>query len=263
MKKKCRYGWKPDLPSPKDHLFKLTAPVGPLPFVDITKTPGVVLPSMKNQGNLGCCTGFGIGDYMEFLVMNKHAQNPCSEQMPFSQLFIYYNERVTEGSVSSDSGAQIRDGIDAVAHLGVCVEQKWPYSDGSSKFRRKPTKTAYADALKFKAVERKRVDNTDKAAVVQTLVEGFPLVFGFTVFESFESDPEVEKTGIVPMPGPNESILGGHCVTLWGYDPATDRYKCKNSWGPDWGDKGWFYLPAGIVNNNQMADDFWRINTIL
>jgi hypothetical protein len=43
-----------------------------------------------------------------------------------SRLFIYYNERVIEGTVAHDAGAQIRDGIKAVAKLGAPPEdERW------------------------------------------------------------------------------------------------------------------------------------------
>ena len=65
------------------------------------------------------------------------------------------------------------------------------------------------------------------------LAQGYPFVFGFTVYDSFES-PEVAQTGVVPMPAPGEAGLGGHCVVAVGYDDSTRRFVIRNSWGPSW-----------------------------
>src|SRR5207249_6396066 len=74
------------------------------------------------------------------------------------------------------------------------------------------------------------------------LADGYPFVFGFTVYETFESD-RVAKTGVVPMPKPREKVLGGHAVLAVGYDDAKRRFLVRNSWGTGWGTKGYFTMP--------------------
>jgi C1A family cysteine protease len=96
----------------------------------------------------------------------------------------------------------------------------------------------------------------------KTLAAGFPFVVGFAVYESFESNA-VEKTGTVPMPDVNnEELLGGHAVLCVGYDNSTSRYILRNSWGPNWGNKGYFTLPYAYLEDNDLADDFWVIKLI-
>ena len=90
------------------------------------------------------------------------------------------------------------------------------------------------------------------------LASGFPFVFGFTVYESFESDA-VAQTGCVPMPGPDESTLGGHAVMAVGYSDASQRFLVRNSWGPSWGIHGYFTIPYAYLSNSDLADDFWTI----
>lgn len=65
-----------------------------------------------------------------------------------------------------------------------------------------------------------------------TLSLGFPFVFGFSVYESFEGE-EVTKTGIVPIPKPDEHLLGGHV----GYIKSSKQFIIRNSWGKTLGDK--------------------------
>ncbi len=92
---------------------------------------------------------------------------------------------------------------------------------------------------------------------------GFPVIFGFTVYTSFES-LIVENTGVVPMPKNTEGILGGHCVVMVGYDDSTQRFICANSWGTGWGinGTGYFSIPYLYLVNPRLAADFWTIKSV-
>ncbi len=99
-----------------------------------------------------------------------------------------------EGTVGSDAGAQIRDGIKSVASQGDCPEAEWPYDDTpagpdgvfppNARARMQPPASIYADAVKHKAVKYQSVDQnlTDMKGC---LSDGYPFVFGFTVYQSF------------------------------------------------------------------------------
>ena len=239
-----KYGWRPELPDHRDLLFASPAPDAGPASVDLEST----LPPVYDQGQLGSCTANGIGGLVEFVEMVQHE----GERTP-SRLFIYYGERVIEGSVSQDSGAQIRDGMKVVAKLGAPPESLWPYD--IAKFAQQPPAAAYAAAKHHVAVAYKRVAQTTEA-LKAALAAGHPVVFGFTVYESFES-AEVAQTGVLNMPTHGESVVGGHCVVLVGYDDATQRFKVRNSWGEGWGQRGHFTMPYGYVTSRSLASDFW------
>jgi C1A family cysteine protease len=93
------------------------------------------------------------------------------------------------------------------------------------------------------------------------LASGYPFVFGFSVYESFES-PEVLDTGVVPMPSDGEAQLGGHAVLAVGYDDATARFIIRNSWGTSWGDGGYGYMPYAYLTDSDLAADFWTIRVV-
>lgn len=253
---KRNYGWIPDLPDARDLPYKLRA-VTPLKSVDLRLSN--IMPAIVDQGSLGSCTGNAWAYHILFNLLNKHSVNKDIAE-PLSRLFIYYQERVIEGTVNQDFGAFIRDGIKSIANVGVCYEKTWPYK--ISKFKTKPTKKAYLEALKFKAVKYEYIDNTDKGAIVNCLLSGFPVVHGFTVYKSFESDI-VTKTGIAPMPDKSESVAGGHSTTIVGYEAETDDFICANSWGTSWGQKGYYTIPAAYLTNLNLADDFWTCTLVL
>jgi C1A family cysteine protease len=176
-----------------------------------------------------------------------------------SRLFIYYNERVMEGTVNSDPGAQIRDGVKSVSDLGVCPETEWPYD--INKFANAPSKQCFTDAKKCQAVGYQRLDSTNLNQLKGCIASGFPFVFGFTVYDAFESD-DVAKSGILNMPAPKEKVQGGHAVLAVGYDDAAQRFTVRNSWGKDWGMKGYFTIPYSYLTTTDLADDFWTIRIL-
>lgn len=215
-----------------------------------------------NQYSLGSCTANSIAFAYAF---DELKQGNKEVFMP-SRLFIYYNERLMEGTIHTDSGAQIRDGIKSLNKYGVCDEHHWIYDP--SKFADEPPKEIYDEAKLAKAIQYAAIDfsqdKTNDDRVVQmkkSLQSGFPFVFGFEVYQSFES-PEVAKTGMMPMPKEGEKILGGHAVCAVGFDDTKKCFIVKNSWGANWGDHSYFYMPYEFISDPKMASDFWVIQQI-
>jgi len=241
------------------------------PYADI-KPRAVRLPKnvdlrpstskVEDQKQIGSCTANALVGALEFLEI-KSGGPPTD----LSRLFVYYNERVIEGTVGSDSGAYIRDGIKTLVAQGVCPEKSWPYiatpADPATGIfppgappAQKPSAACYAAALAHRVSSYSRIDTTLEMRTC--LASGYPFVFGFTVYESFES-PAVAKTGVLDLPGPKEKNVGGHSVLAVGYDDATERFLVRNSWGSDWGQKGHFTIPYAYLANRNLAADFWTI----
>lgn len=241
------YGWIPDLPDQRDFLFSavyVKPPVLPA-SIDLRATCSPV----EDQKKLGSCTANSLVGALEFLERK--------DDVPFedlSRLFVYYNERAIEHTISSDSGAMLRDGIKTLAKQGVCTEKKWPYV--ISHFKDKPTKTCYTEAAAHVITSYQRVQTLDDMR--SCLAAGYPFVFGFTVYESFES-PEVARTGIMPMPAAKEKVMGGHAVVAVGYNDADKRIIARNSWGTGWGQQGYFTIPYEYLTNSKLASDMWTI----
>jgi len=256
------YGWKPDLPDHRDFLFATPPATAAALPTNVDLRPKC--PPVYDQGQLGSCTANAIAGAIEF----DQIKQGLTEFTP-SRLFIYYNERVLENtSPSVDSGAQIRDGIKSVASLGACTEALWPYSDQNTDpapcptcpFAQKPSAACYTQGKQHKIKTYQRLNSAVVNTLKGCLAGGYPFVFGFTVYESFESQT-VANTGVVPMPGPGEKVVGGHAVVAVGYDDATQRFIVRNSWGNQWGMQGYCTMPYGYLTDTNLADDFWTIQT--
>lgn len=246
------YGWTRDLPDNRDHLYVAS------PQILANLPPSVDLrpqcPPVYDQGQLGSCTSNAIAGAVEFDLIKEQQKRIF---VP-SRLFLYYNERVMEGTQDTDSGAEIRDGIKSVASQGDCPEDLWPYD--ISKFAVKPPAQCYQSAKQYEAVKYQRLQQ-DLNQLKGCLASGYPFVFGFTVYSSFESQ-QVATTGHASMPQPGEEVVGGHAVVAVGFDDSQQWFLVRNSWGTSWGMNGYFTMPYTYLLDQNLSSDFWTISVV-
>lgn len=241
-------GWRPELPDQRDFRF-VERPVGLPAEVDLRSQ----LPPVYDQGQLGSCTANAIAVHLDF---NRQKQG--EDFITPSRLFVYYNERVIEKSVESDAGATIRDSVKAIVKYGAPREHAWPYK--VTKFAEKPPETAFKQAVKYEAVSYYKLGRS-LSALQNCLALGFPFVIGFTVYDSFY---DIGADGLMKIPGGSEAVQGGHAVCVVGYKPINGKlhFIVRNSWGRDWADKGYFYMPSDYLMNPQLSSDFWTLRQV-
>jgi C1A family cysteine protease len=244
------YGCRRDTKDARDKLLSTRKQKPPDSF-DLREN----CPPVMDQGQLGSCTAHGITSALRYLLLANGKPD-----VPLARLQLYYDERVVEGGVNDDTGAEIRDGIKCAAKIGVAHEDLWPYD--IALFRSKPSDPVYADALQFEALvyERVKVSTIEIKRVIA--FHKVPVVVGVSLFDSFESD-EVARTGVVPMPDlTKEQMIGGHCIYVVGYGQKKRHFTLRNSWNTDWGDNGDFYLPEHYLGSTKFGSDYWAINTL-
>ncbi|MBF8455957.1 C1 family peptidase [Kaistella sp. G5-32] len=244
------FGWIPDVPDQRDLMY--SAPLSVMKSMTSKINLRSMCPPVYDQGQLGSCTANGLGAAFQFGQMKQKLKSFTP-----SRLFLYYNERVMINTVNSDSGAFIRDGIKSLNTDGVCSETLLTYN--IAKFTKKPSLKCYSAAHKNTIQSYMRLNNSSLFQLQSCLSDGYPFVFGFTVYESFRT---IGKDGIMPMPTSTEARLGGHCVMAVGYDDSKQLFIVRNSWGESWADKGYFYMPYAFITNNHLCDDFWTIRLL-
>lgn len=253
-----RLGWRPDYQDPRDVAMKFaTSLVDSLPATN-PRFPDF-LPPIWDQGRLGSCTAHGVLRLASFAA----AKAGLKPEM-LSRLQLYYDERALEGTIKSDAGAQIRSGIRTLVKKGVALESLWKYDDDPSDhapWEQRPPSSVYANALSHQGLRY------DPVVPLQTQVKaalrsGFPVVFGFPVFESMFTS-EVEHTGNVASPiGRRDKPVGGHCGVFNGFwDDTKQRIGWDGSWGDLWGDRGRGTLSYWYFQNG-MISDCWVLYSI-
>lgn len=266
-------GWLPDYPDFRDYTeeHEKVAPMakslgisGPLKSelsesVDLREWCSPV----EDQLSIGSCTaqaGAGVVEYYENRAFGKYIN--------VSRLFLY---KVTRNllHLTGDTGAFLRSTMAALALFGVPPEEYWPYI--VEDYEKEPSAFCYSFAENYKSTRYVRLDppgisrDALLARIKKCLAAGIPSMFGFTVFSSIS---RAKKNGEIPFPCDKERILGGHAIVAVGYDDAKeiDNPRChlrttgalliRNSWGTDWGDDGYGWLPYDYVLKG-LATDWW------
>ncbi len=212
-------------------------------------------PPIMDQGDLGTCVENGGTGALRWHIRKMAGKSDD----PLSRLYAYFRVRELEGTIDEDAGGEIRNFIKIVKKFGIPHEVDWPYD--VAKFKQSPPSGLEDRTQLFGSLQYERVPVTAhdlKAA----LAGGFPVVIGITLFDSFESDA-VEKTGLVPMPEPNEEEVGGHCMCAVGYGQKPGTFTVANSWSWDWGDKGFCFIPEAYLGSSKYGSDYWVIKNVV
>jgi C1A family cysteine protease len=274
------FGWQRELPSIKDYTQEHNT-VKPL-LATVKGTGSVNAPvtlslnvdlrawfsPIENQLGLGSCTanaGVGLLEYYERRAFGKH--------IDASRLFLYKTTRNLL-KWTGDTGAYLRSTLEAIALFGVPPEEYWPYD--IEKFDIEPSAFLYAFAENYQALNYYRLDppGTPKAVLLMAikinLMVGLPSFFGFTVYSSY-NQASVDNKGAIPFPVNTDKVVGGHALVVAGYNDSvvikntsadglatTGAFLIRNSWGTDWGDVGYGWLPYEYVLKG-LAVDWWAL----
>jgi C1A family cysteine protease len=220
---------------------------------------------IEDQGALGSCTanaGVALYEYFERRAFGRY--------IDASRLFLYKATRNLLGW-EGDSGAFLRSTMAAMALFGVPPEKYWPYK--VNDFDVEPSAFLYSYAQNYQALMYYRLDGVGVTKpnllekIKDHLRNGLPLIFGFTCYSSID----LADDGKIPFPDKEENVVGGHAVMAVGFDddkkivnPGNKDMETKgailirNSWGVEWGEKGYGWLPYEYILQG-IADDWWSM----
>lgn len=242
-------GWRKDRLDHRDSIFRLQVPTHTV--IDETVDYNLAsLPAMQfpiyNQGQTGSCVANATARNVEYLLRSQGVFD-----FHPSRMFIYWCARAAIGEQNLDNGCEIRDAFNTITAFGVPQESAWNFNKAILK--KKPTQLAFKLAADHKALTRQSVPQK-LSHLLHVLSHRLPIVFGASVFDSW-NDPG--ETGRIPLPMPGEKPSGGHATLITGWHAKTKSFMFVNSWGMEWGERGYGYLPADYVLNPDLCSDFW------
>lgn len=247
--------WEADVPDARDHAFQAPAVDCPAQ-VDLRP----YCPPVFDQGaRIGSCTANAVCNAFRFSLMRQARESAMAlpAYQP-SRLFLHYNARAMAGTQMQNKGAQIRDAMKSVAKHGICRESSWPYR--THRYASRPPQPAYEQALAYQSIAYQRLHH-QLDEIKLCLAQGFPVVFGMTVYSAFDS-AQMHSRGVLNLPKKDEEKVGGHAVLLVGYKETSRRFIVMNSWGGTWGQQGYFTMPYDYLLNPKLARDFWTLRTV-
>ena len=217
------------------------------------------LGPVRDQGQSGSCTGQSGAGWLDWLYTAFTAAFPTkvSGTVEFSALFLYAMERMKNGTFPADDGSDSRTLFQVLNQTGLCLDTQDPFVDTAIAAVPKPAMSIAAAPFKIGAYHRVLFD-AGLATARSVLASGYCRTIGIPVYQAIQSD-EVAETGILPIPGPNETPVGGHELLVYGYEDAKAWELVRNSWGASWGLAGNLMIPYGYydaVGGNDTCDSW-------
>ncbi len=213
------------------------------------------MTKVEEQVGNSCVANAFVGAY-EYL-----AKRDLGESGDVSRLFVYYNARSLTGCQDEDGGTQMYCAIKSLIEYGACCEEFWPNDE--ELLCQEPNTTAYEQAEYYKIVESEMLE-TDLNVWRHTLAEGYPIAFALNTFQSF--DEATKNRGRVPLPKKSDNVRethGWHAMLCVGYSDKDQMFIVRNSWGTEWGDRGYCYIPYDyVIHQDYNAHDSWIIKSV-
>lgn len=232
LTKTIRLNTKPSKKDTNDFVYKSTNANIPM-SVDLREYDSKV----EDQGNLGSCTANAITSAYEIMINiidpTYHAE--------LSRLYVYYHSRLFSDELDQDSGSYIRDGLKSIKHYGVCTEDLWPYL--IENYTNQPRPKCYLDASKRRITEYNILYSNYE--IKEILASKRPVVVCIELYNGFANVSEDDP--YVPLPKPFDYSMGYHAVVIMGYDELKKHFLIKNSYGKDWGNNGYAWIPYDYI----------------
>ena len=222
--------------------------------------------AVKNQGQQGSCLAFSLTSIYEYIINVNQARERAkskSGEIDLSESFLYYIARDVDKtgdvSVNTDTGSRFLPAMQALKNYGISLEKFWPYNENT--FNNKPNDEAYKDALNRRLIKALNV-NRNVEEIKSALSDGYPVAISLNLFKSFSTS----KDGYVSLPteeeiaeslsedNTNKDKHSRHALVITGFSDNLQMFVVRNSWGAEWGENGYCYIPYSYVGNEKLCN---------
>ena len=222
-------------------IFKLQDEQEELPLTDYYRPQNQIAENVdlrpfftpvKHQGDIGACTVYSLVSIYEYILKKSKSQST-----DLSERFVFHNICATHEQME-DSGSTMSEALTTLQRDGVCAERLCP---DIKHFADSPSLEAFQDAQTHKVHTAKRVE-TKREAFQSALTEGYPVAITLKIFDSFAPT----QGGYIPYPSDEEissGDFGWHAMVITGYIAKHELYIVRNSWGTEFGENGYCYIP--------------------
>jgi C1A family cysteine protease len=225
----------------------MTATAPNIPASTDWRTGGFVT-SIKDQGECGSCVAFGTCAAVESMARIGKQDPTLAIDLSEAQLFYCYGRQAGRLCEGPNGGWWPDGALGAFQSGGVADEACYPYVAGDqnctnlcSDWQSRATKISASHTI------------PNPPDMKSWLAGSGPLITCFSVYEDFYpygSGIYHHVTG---------GFVGGHCVCIVGYDEQAGCWICKNSWGPGWGEQGFFQIAYGQCG---IDAEMWAVDGI-
>jgi hypothetical protein len=212
------------------------------------------MPPVGNQGSQGSCTAWAVAYYSKtYQEYAEHGWDPSDPSHQFSPTFVY--NQINGGY---DGGSYIEDAFQLLCDMGCGSYQQFPYDQGDCV--KWPSEAAYDTGISYRCQNWYSIYSADDAgieAIKQVIFEGNAVVIGLEVFPNFDNINAYDT--VYCAADLSGSSRGGHAQCFVGYDDnkATNdgpgAFRVINSWGTNWGNKGYYWMSYEAVKNSQIT----------
>ena len=208
-------------------------------------------PLIKDQGELGTCSVFSLVSIYEYILKKTERVKDLSER------FVYFNIMEESGKME-DLGSSLYDVVESISQYGVCSEQLCKYD--IKQYRNKPSEEAYGDAQahKIQCAKNVKINHHD---FTSALSEGYPIAISLKIYDSFGGN----RNGFIYRPTDEEIAsrkYGNHAMVICGYSSEEKVYIVRNSWGDNFGDKGYCYIPFSYIEDCDLTNSACIVTAI-
>jgi C1A family cysteine protease len=206
---------------------------------------GNFITPIRDQGHCGSCVAFGSIAATE--AMMRIQQNNPDLPVDLSEAHLFYCDAIQYDHTNCHDGWWPIAALGYLTRPGVCDEACFPYTPGDQDCRLCQDWPDRATSVtSFHTI-------TDQTAMKTWLAKRGPLISVFAVYDDiyyYRSGVYHHVTG---------AYKGAHCICVIGYDDSAQCWICKNSWGPGWGEAGFFRIAYGECG---IDADMWAIEGV-